>query len=131
MNETKVIAVEKLAQPSCRSVLDQLVQEGARRMLQSALENEVDEYIQAHGSWDPKTQRQMVVRNGRLPQREILTGAGPGAIEQPRVRHRDGRQEKFSSAILPLEAPQATKNENGQAAVEKLSYFGELLNIES
>ena len=30
-----------------------------------------------------------------------------------------------------LEAPQATKNENGQAAVEKLSYFGELLNIES
>ncbi len=101
MNETKVIAVEKLAQPSCRSVLDQLVQEGARRMLQSALENEVDEYIQAHGSWDPKTQRQMVVRNGRLPQREILTGAGPVAIEQPRVRHRDGRQEKFSSAILP------------------------------
>jgi putative transposase len=40
-----------------------------------------------------------VVRNGHLPEREIVTGIGPIEVRQPRVRHRDGG--RFSSAILP------------------------------
>jgi len=31
--------------------------------------------------------RRLAVRNGRLPSREILTGAGPLSVEVPRVRH--------------------------------------------
>ena len=30
-----------------------------------------------------------VVRHGRLPEREIMTGIGPVAVRQPRVRDRD------------------------------------------
>jgi hypothetical protein len=40
-----------------------------------------------------------VVRNGHLPEREIVSGIGPIKVRQPRVRHRD--QGRFSSAILP------------------------------
>jgi putative transposase len=40
------------------------------------------------------------VRNGHLPERELVTGIGPVPIKQPRVH--DGRPgEKFSSKILP------------------------------
>jgi hypothetical protein len=31
-----------------------------------------------------------VVRNGHLPERDLVTGVGPVKIRQPRVRHRDG-----------------------------------------
>jgi hypothetical protein len=40
-----------------------------------------------------------VVRNGHLPEREIISGIGPIKVRQPRIRHRDGG--RFSSAILP------------------------------
>ena len=40
-----------------------------------------------------------MVRNGHLPEREVVSGAGPIAVRQPRVRHRD--KGRFSSAILP------------------------------
>jgi hypothetical protein len=38
-----------------------------------------------------------VVRNGHLPERDLVTGVGPVKIRQPRVRHRDGGT--FSSEI--------------------------------
>jgi transposase-like protein len=41
-----------------------------------------------------------VVRNGHLPQREVVTGIGPVQVRQPRVRHREAGK-RFSSAILP------------------------------
>jgi transposase-like protein len=45
-----------------------------------------------------------VVRNGYLPAREILTGAGKLEVRQPRVRDNtavEGERVRFSSAILP------------------------------
>jgi transposase-like protein len=87
-----------------RSIIDQLVFEGARHMLQRALEAEIDGFLERHeGLRDQRGNRQ-VVRNGYLPERKILTGAGPLDVRQPRVRDkRDAGQEKitFSSQILP------------------------------
>jgi len=40
-----------------------------------------------------------VVRNGHLPEREVVSEVGPIPVRQPRVRHRD--RGRFSSAILP------------------------------
>ena len=40
-----------------------------------------------------------MVRNGHLPEREVISGVGPIPVRQPRVRHRD--KGRFSSAILP------------------------------
>ena len=65
-----------------------LLREGARRMLQSAIENEVQEYIDAQADERDEEGRRQVVRNGSLPERDLVTGVGPVRIQQPRVRDR-------------------------------------------
>ncbi|MCA9078568.1 MAG: IS256 family transposase [Planctomycetaceae bacterium] len=87
-----------------RSPLDELVREGARRMLQAAMEAEVDVFIAQHAGRRDEQGRRQVVRNGRLPAREILTGAGPLEVSQPRVRDKSPRREgrvTFSPSVLP------------------------------
>jgi len=87
-----------------RSVLDQLVRDGARQMLQAALEDEVNAFLEANASKTDQEGRRLVVRNGYMPSREIITGAGCMEIQQPRVRDKspdvDGRV-RFSSNVLP------------------------------
>jgi transposase-like protein len=87
-----------------QSPLDALVREGARKMLQAALESEVQDFLEQHASRVDDQGRRQVVRNGYLPPREIVTGAGPLEVAQPRVRDKSpdaaGRV-RFSSSILP------------------------------
>ena len=83
-----------------RSALDEALREGARRMLMAALEAEVDEHIERHRERRDAAGRRLVVRNGRLPRRQLQTGVGPIPIEQPRVHGRRAG-ERFTSAILP------------------------------
>jgi hypothetical protein len=45
--------------------LDELARRGAQRMLAAALQAEVDEYIQRHGSEQDENNHALVVRNGR------------------------------------------------------------------
>lgn len=83
-----------------RSALEGILQEGARRMLQKAIEAEVGAYIDAHVDLRDEAGRREVVRNGHLPTRELQSGAGPIALTQPRVRDKR-RGERFTSKILP------------------------------
>jgi len=83
-----------------RAALDEIVRQGARRMLQEALEHEVSEYLAMMGGKKDGDGRQEVVRNGFLPERELITGVGPLSIRKPRVRDREGKT-RFSSWILP------------------------------
>ncbi len=83
-----------------RSALDNLLQEGARRMLQAAIEGEVAEYIDQHQHLRDGAGHRLVVRNGTLPQREIHSGVGRLRIKQPRVNDRR-EHERFTSRILP------------------------------
>jgi putative transposase len=89
-----------------RSILDDLVREGARRMLVTALEIEIETYVQSHHNALDDDGHRLVVRNGTSPVRSIKTGAGPLQVEQPRINDRrvdrvTGKRQKFSSAILP------------------------------
>ena len=94
-----MISLEKRAEDGEKPFFEQLLQEGARKLLQAAIENEILEYIQFHQDRRDEDGQRLVVRNGHLPEREIVSGVGPIKVRQPRVRHRDGGQ--FSSAILP------------------------------
>ena len=88
-----------------RSPLDDLVRRGARQMLQAALENEVQMFLSEHATRVDDQGRRFVVRNGSLPSRQILTGAGPLEIVQPRVRDKSpeaAERVRFSSSILPV-----------------------------
>jgi transposase-like protein len=87
------------------SPLDELVREGARQLLQRALELEVAEVLAQFDDVRDDAGRHRVVSNGHLPERTLLTGAGPLDLRQPRVRDRAGKeapdQVRFTSAILP------------------------------
>ena len=65
--------------------LDELARRGAQRMLAAALQAEVDEYIQRHGSEQDENNHALVVRNGRSRERTIQCGAGELKIQAPRV----------------------------------------------
>lgn len=83
-----------------KTALEQLLLEGARRMLQQAIENEVAEYLERHQNERDDNGRRMVVGNGSMPERTIVSGIGPIGIKQPRVN--DKREEyQFTSSILP------------------------------
>jgi putative transposase len=98
VKEDKVLSLEGPAEVDAKSPLEQLIAEGARKMLQAAIEQEVEDYLQAHRGRHTAEGRAVIVRNGHLPERQLMTGVGPIPIRQPRVRHRDGQQ--FTSAIL-------------------------------
>lgn len=80
--------------------LESVIREGAQRVLQLAVENEVSEYIERHMHRVDENGRRAVVRNGHLPERELQTGIGPVEVRQPRVRDRRPG-ERFTSKILP------------------------------
>jgi transposase-like protein len=88
------------------SLIDEIVREGARRMLAEALQAEVDAYIAAHAAERDENGRRLVVRNGYHQPREVLTSAGAVEVTVPRVNDKrtdpdTGERKRFSSAILP------------------------------
>ena len=93
-----------LQEPSPWSVLEELARDGARKMLAKAMDLEVGEFIEKHKDKTCADGRRLVVRNGYMEDREIITGIGPVAIKQPRVDDRklaELEEERFSSQILP------------------------------
>jgi len=88
---------------SSRDVLTELLRHGAQEMLATAIETEVAEWVAEREHLRDEHGHRQVVRNGRLPKRQITTGVGPIEVEQPRVRDNrpPGAREKFTSKLLP------------------------------
>jgi transposase-like protein len=87
-------------------LIDEIVREGARRMLAEALQAEVDAYIAQFSDERDARGRRLVVRNGCHQPREVLTSAGAVEVVAPRVNDRrvdpdTGQRARFASAILP------------------------------
>ena len=87
-------------------MIDEIVREGARRMLAEALQAEVDAYVGQFTDQRDEGGRRLVVRNGTHQPREVLTSAGAVEVVAPRVNDRrtdpdTGQRCRFSSAILP------------------------------
>jgi transposase-like protein len=80
--------------------LTAVLRSGARELLQQAVETEVAEFLAQHRELKDEQERQRVVRNGYLPERQVQTGIGELPVKAPRVRDRAGEL-KFSSQILP------------------------------
>jgi putative transposase len=82
--------------------LDEILKEGARKMLQAAIEAEVAEFINKYSSYVDGNGRRIVTRNGHMPEREIHTGIGSIAIKRPRVDDRAlSEEQRFTSMVLP------------------------------
>src|SRR6266436_661014 len=102
VSDTNVI---KLAQPGAfTDSLTEILRSGARSLLTQAVEAEVAEFLAKHADLKTATGQQRVVRHGHLPERAIMTGIGPVAVRQPRVRDREateGARIRYSPSILP------------------------------
>jgi len=87
-----------------RDVLTEILRKGAVDLLANAVRAEVAAWIDDHAHVVDADGRRQIVRNGSMPEREIVTGIGPVKVRQPRVHDRrkteEGR-EVFNSAILP------------------------------
>ena len=94
------------ARSAASSVIDEIVREGARRMLAEALQAEVEAYIAQFADVRDKKGHRLVVRNGFHESRTVTTSAGAVDVTAPRVNDKrvdpdTGERQRFSSAILP------------------------------
>jgi len=101
------------ARAEMRSSLDEIVLEGARRMLAAALEIEADDYITRLAGELDERGRRLVVRNGHAEPRTISTAAGRIEVTAPRINDKrvdeTGERCRFRSAILPPWARKSPK----------------------
>jgi putative transposase len=100
--------------------LQEALRAGARRLLQQAIENEVQEFIDAFSDVKTEDGGRSVIRNGYLPERPVQTGIGPISLRQPRARDKE-KKHSFRSAILP---PYVRRTPNAEAAVSAMYLKG-------
>ena len=104
LKNTTVLPLEKPSE-YVEDPLTEVLRKGAREMLAHAVEAEVAVFLQDHDEIRDERDRQMIVRNGHLPERKIQTGIGAVRVRAPRVRDRRDlpKEEKisFTSKILP------------------------------
>ena len=85
--------------------VDEICRLGAQKMLLTALEAEVAEYVQRYRGERDGEGRALVVRNGRARQRQVVCGSGTLSVRALRVDDRrrdgDGNRCRFTSRILP------------------------------
>jgi transposase-like protein len=103
---TNVIEIRSHANESeSRTALDALCLEGARAMLERALQVEVAAYLDRHQSARDENGHALVTRHGKARARRVTTGTGTMTVEAPRVRDRRvdeaGNRCRFTSQILP------------------------------
>ncbi len=84
----------------CARTLDEIAREGAKRMLEAALQTEVAEYLTRHAALRDDRGHALVVRNGKGRARSVTLGSGTVEVAAPRVHDRRPG-EKFVSKILP------------------------------
>ena len=70
-------------------------------MITQAVHAELTEFLARYEDVRDSLGRRQVVRNGYLPQREIMTGIGPVDIQVPKTRDKGGHGLHFRSELLP------------------------------
>ncbi len=108
------VHVDEATGAEMQGTLDELIAEGARRMLAAALEAEVDAYLTGLADERDEQGHRLVVRNGHANARSLVTGAGPVEVRAPRVDDRrvdevTGERMRFRSSILPPWARKSPK----------------------
>jgi transposase-like protein len=101
MKEDNVIRLKNpgLALP-VNDVLTEVLRDGAKRMLASAVEAEVATFLDRFSQEKLADGRARMVRNGHRPERSVQTGLGAIDVAMPRVRDRN-KKLLFTSSILP------------------------------
>jgi transposase-like protein len=99
--------VIKLIQPGTfNDQLTDVLRDGARALLAQAVEAEVADFLGTYADLKTEDGHRRVVRHGHLPEREVMTGIGPVAVRQPRVRDREaGADDPERIRLTPMILP--------------------------
>ena len=113
MNEDNSIV--HLRQPDAiDDPLTALLRSGARRLLEQAIEAEVEAFLASRKDLKLADGRDRLVRHGHGPERVIQTGIGPVEFQRVKVRDRAAgpasERIRFSSALLPRWARRTTSS---------------------
>ena len=92
MSNNKVIEIKN---PELKSndLLTDLIRSSAKEMLARAVEVELEDFLAKHAGLSTSDNKARIVRNGYLPERQIVTGIGSIDVKVPRVRDRGKEQE--------------------------------------
>lgn len=101
--------------------LTDLLKSGARALIQQAVESELQAFLGEYAKVTDLQGRQTIVRNGYLPEREIVTGVGSVTVKIPKVRDRSSGGIKFNSSLVP---PYVRKAKRVEAALPWLYLRG-------
>lgn len=99
MKNDNVISLEKPAEN--QDLLTGMLREGARELICKAVQSELDQFLSQYQDLTDDQGHKAVVRNGYLPEREVMTGIGPVDIKVPKTRDRSGQGIRFRSELLP------------------------------
>jgi len=119
MNKNTVVSFqdrEQIVDP-----LNDLLRTGARKLIEQAIEAELQELLSQHAGQQTDSGLATVVRNGYLPERTIQTGIGSVTVRIPKVRSRTGEAVTFHSALVP---PYIRKTRSLEAAIPWLYLKG-------
>jgi len=100
MDKNTVVTFKKPGDIS-KDPLSELLRSGARQLIAEAVEAELQEFLQQYDELKNQQGNRTVIRNGYLPEREILTGIGSIPVKVPKVRDKSGQGIKFNSILLP------------------------------
>ncbi|MCP5081145.1 MAG: IS256 family transposase, partial [Alphaproteobacteria bacterium] len=101
--------------------LTELLRNGAKQLIQKVVELEVEETLAVYAGQLDAQGRQAVVRNGYLPEREIMTGIGSVEVQVPKLRSRTNESAVFHSTLVP---PYVRKSKSMEAALPWLYLKG-------
>ncbi len=113
--------VELAGRAELTDPLTALLLQGARDLIQQAVEAELAEYMQRFQGRRTEDGRAAVVRNGYQPERDIQTGIGSVTVKVPKIRSRDGKPVTFRSALVP---PYVRKTRSLESAIPWLYLKG-------
>jgi transposase-like protein len=119
MKESNVVEISGRAGNS--DPLTELLRDGARKLIERAVESELEDYLARYSAHRTAEGKAGVVRNGYLPERQLQTGMGPVTVKIPKVRSKTGEPVTFRSALVP---PYIRKTRSLEAAVPWLYLKG-------
>lgn len=113
--------VELKDRDTITDALTEMLKTGAQQLIHQAVEAELTEFLEPYTDRLTSDGKAVVVRNGYLPEREILTGIGPVTVKIPKVRSKEGMPVTFHSALVP---PYVRKSRSLESALPWLYLKG-------
>ena len=98
MDESTI--VEFAGRDAISDPLTDLLRKGARELLQSAIEAELEVFMARFQDRKTPEGHASVVRNGHHPERAVQTGIGPVTVKVPKVRSKSGNRTSTLPSLI-------------------------------